>query len=79
MIKINFKNDKKKFIILNKCDTFIYNENVYMKTQIITNKLGDEGNAIRLDTGCLEWFSDDDLIKPIDLDATVKEWEYDKL
>lgn len=61
---------KFKDVLLGEC--FIYEDNIYMKTEEIIEEFGDIVNVTNLETGALGCFDDEEIIEPIEAELRIK-------
>lgn len=53
-------------------ECFIYEDNIYMKTEEIVEEFGDGINVTNLETGALGYFDDEEIVEPIETELKIK-------
>lgn len=63
---------KPKFGNVLEGDCFIYESTVYLKTEEITDEIGDMINVINLENGALGWFANGEIVEPVEAELLIK-------
>lgn len=61
-----------KFRDVLEAECFIYEDTVYMRTEEITDEIGDVINVINLENGALGYFMDEEIVEPIEAELRIK-------